>query len=220
MRADDVTIDLSMDEMRERFGKIYTGALTDILFGLGHGAQTLPHAIKPLVEGDRISAPAFTVEWAPYLSGARDRSWEMLKAIPAGYALIAATNITERAVLGDLAVAFLKRQGCEGLVVDGGCRDIDIGTLVGLPRFCAFTTPQDASHGRGEVRAWGHDIRIGEVLIRTGDFIVADRDGVVIIPIEIAGEVLARAEALVADETRIREALLDGASPDDLFPGE
>jgi len=215
-----MTANLAADELRERFGKIYTGALTDVLYGLGHGAQTLPHAIKPLVEGDRIAAPAFTAEWAPYLSGEKDRSWEMLKAVPAGHALIAATHITERAVLGDLALAYLKRHGCEGLVVDGGCRDIDIGTLVGMPRFCAFSTPQDASHGRGEVRAWGQDIRIGEVVIRTGDFIVADRDGVVIVPIEIAEEVLERAEALVADETRIRDALLNGASPDDLFPAD
>ncbi len=210
----------STRELSRRFAAIYTGALTDVLYGLGRGAQTLPHAIKPLVTGDRISAPAFTAEWAPYLSGEMDRSWEMIMAVPSGHALVVDTHIPERAVLGDLALAYLKLHGCEGLVVDGGCRDVDIGTAVGLPRFCAFTTPQDASHGRGEVRAWGHEIRIGEVTVRTGDMIVADRDGVVVIPIEIAEEVLVRAEALVADETRIREALLAGASPADLFPSD
>ena len=211
---------ITFSEMSDRFEKIYTGALTDILFSMGHGSQTLPHGIQPLVKGDRISAPAFTAEWAPYLSGAKSRAWEMLKSVPAGHALIAATHIHDRASLGDLALAFLINRGCKGLVLDGGCRDVDIGTGIGMPRFCAFTTPQDASHGRGEVREWGHEIRIGEVRIRTGDFIVADTDGVVIIPIEIAPEVLVRAEALVEDETRIRDALLRGESPDDLFPAE
>jgi regulator of RNase E activity RraA len=205
-------------ELSERFAAIYTGALTDILFAMGYGAQTLPHAIKPVDKGDRIAAPAFTAEWTPYLSGQKDRAWEMLKAVPSGHALIAATHIRERASLGDLALAFLLRRGCKGVVLDGGCRDIDLGSAIGMPRFCAFATPQDASHGRGEVRAWGHEITIGEVRIRTGDMIVADADGVVIVPIEIAGEVLVKAEALVADETRIRDALLAGASPDDLFP--
>ncbi|MGE3873294.1 MAG: RraA family protein [Parvibaculaceae bacterium] len=212
--------DISVEEMSRRLGAVYTGALTDILFDMGRGAQTLPHAIKPVVTGDRISAPAFTAEWAPYLSGGKSKAWDMLKSVPPGHALIAATNIRERASLGDLALAFLAARGCKGLVLDGGCRDIDIGTRIGLPRFCAFTTPQDASHGRGEVRRWGHEITIGEVRIRTGDFIVADTDGVVIIPKEIAKEVLVRAEALVKEETRIREALLAGASPDDLFPAD
>lgn len=210
----------SVEALCERFSTIYTGALTDVLYGLGRGAQTLPHVIKPLVEGDRICAPAYTAEWAPYLSGGKDRSWEMLMAVPTGHALIVASHIVERASLGDLALAYLITKGAKGLVMDGGCRDVDLGTQIGLPRFCAFTTPQDASHGRGEVREWGHPITIGEVTIRTGDLIVADRDGVVIVPIEIAEEVLVRAEALVADETRIREALLAGASPADLFPSE
>lgn len=209
---------ISLEDMSKRFGAIYTGALTDILFEMGYGAQTLPHAIKSVVKGDRIAAPAFTAEWAPYLGGGKSRAWEMLKSVPAGHALIAATNIPERASLGDLALALLKTRGCKGLVLDGGCRDIDIGTQIGMPRFCAFATPQDASHGRGEVKEWGHQITIGEVKIRTGDFIVADTDGVVIIPIEIAEEVLVRAEKLVEEETRLRDALLAGASPDELFP--
>lgn len=209
---------ISTEEMSRRFAPIYTGALTDILFDMGYGAQTLPHAIKPVVKGDKIAAPAYTAEWAPYLSGQKSKAWEMLKSVPSGHALIAATNIRERASLGDLALAFLKTQGCKGLVLDGGCRDIDIGTEIGMPRFCAFVSPQDASHGRGEVKAWGHQITIGEVNIRTGDFIVADTDGVVIVPIEIAEEVLGRAEKLVKEETRIRDALLAGASPDELFP--
>lgn len=204
-------------ELCSRFAPIYTGALTDILYEMGYGAQTLPHAIKPAVPGDRIAAPAYTAEWRPYLSGEPSKAWEMLKSVPPGHALIAATHIYERASLGDLALAFLKHRGVRGLVLDGGCRDIDIGTQIGMPRFCAFASPQDASHGRGEVRAWGHEITIGEVRIRPGDFIVADTDGVVIIPVEIVEEVLLRAEALVADETRIRDALLAGASPDDLF---
>jgi regulator of RNase E activity RraA len=210
-------------ERSERFRGIYTGAIADVLYELGHGAQTLPHAIKPIVKGHRIAAPAFTVEWVPYVGGDGDphgeRAWDMLAAVPPGYVAVAATHIVERAVLGDLAMAYLRARGCAGVIVDGGCRDIQFNEEIGLPTFCAFMTPQDASHGRGTVKAWGHEIGIGEVRIRADDFVVADADGVIVIPHDLVDEVLQRAEALVGQETQIREALLAGASPQDLFGG-
>lgn len=204
------------------FSDIYTGAITDVLFELGHGAQTLPHRIKALVGGQRMDGPAFTVEWAPYLArtageGHGERAWEMLSAVPAGSVLVAVSNIPERAVLGDLAMAYLLAHGCAGVVIDGGCRDVALNETIGLPTFCAFTTPQDASHGRGEVSRWGHEIAIGEVHVRTGDFVVADADGVVVIPEPLVDDVRGRASELVHRETRIRSALLAGESPSALF---
>jgi regulator of RNase E activity RraA len=206
-------VDTQADAARsERFRDIYTGAIADVLYELGHGAQTLPHAIKPVVKGDRIAAPAFTVEWAPYLGSDGDahgeRAWDMLAAVPPGYVAVAATHIPERAVLGDLAMAYLRARGCAGVIVDGGCRDIRFNEEIGLPTFCAFMTPQDASHGRGEVKAWGHEIGIGEVRVRMDDFVVADADGVVVIPRDLVDEVLRRAEELVGKEA---------ASPRSLF---
>ncbi len=217
-----MAVDTQADAARsERFRGIYTGAIADVLYELGHGAQTLPHAIKPVVKGDRIAAPAFTVEWVPYVGGDGDahgeRAWEMLAAVPPGYVAVAATHIPERAVLGDLAMAYLRARGCAGVIVDGGCRDIQFNEAIGLPTFCAFMTPQDASHGRGEVKAWGHEIGIGEVRVRVDDFVVADADGVVVIPRDLVDDVLERAEALVGREAQIREALLAGASPQSLF---
>lgn len=141
----------------------------------------------------------------------------MLGSVPPGHVLVGVSNIAERAVLGDLAMAYLKARGCAGVILDGGARDVDLNEAIGLPTFCRFTTPQDASHGRGDVREWGHDIHIGEVRIRPGDFVVADADGVVVIPDELVDDVLERAEALVDRETEIREALLAGRSPQTIF---
>lgn len=217
-----MTTETTTAERSQRFARIYTGALTDTLYGLGHGGQTLPHAIKALVKGQRIAAPAYTVEWAPYLgSGGGDpnheRAWAMLGAIPAGHTIVGVSYIADRAILGDLAMAYLKARGVAGVILDGGARDVSLNEEIGLPTFCAFVTPQDASHGRGEVKAWGHEIRVGEVAVRCGDFVVADADGVVVIPAELVDEVLERAEDLVEREVGYREALLAGRSPASIF---
>jgi regulator of RNase E activity RraA len=207
-------------ELRRRYDALYTGALTDTLYELGFGAQTLPTAIKSVVPGQRVSGPAFTTVCRPYVPSAPEdpeRAWEMLGAVPAGHVLIVQTNADDRSALGDLAMAHMKSRGVAGVVLDGGARDIGFNREIGLPTFCAFMTPQDLSHGRGSFATWQEDVRIGEVVVRPGDFVVGDADGVVIVPAEVLDEVLERAEDLARRETGIRAALLAGASVEDAF---
>jgi 4-hydroxy-4-methyl-2-oxoglutarate aldolase len=60
-------------------------------------------------------------------------------------------------------------------------------------------------------------VTVGEVQIGVGDYVVGDADGVVVIPKSVIHEVLARAEALVGAETRIRDAILAGEPPEDAY---
>lgn len=207
-------------DLSARFTHVYTGALTDVLYELGVTAQTLPPPIGPLRAGMRLAGPAFTVEARP---GCSEREGvdlvEMLHAVPDGHAIVWATGADDHSVIGDLAVALLKARGCAGLVIDGGCRDVDVVADLGLPIFCRFVTPQDMSHGRGAVVGHGHVVTIGGVSVAPHDYVVADSDGAVVVPAAFVDEVLARAEALVATETAVRSALVRGASWEEAFAG-
>jgi regulator of RNase E activity RraA len=66
---------------------------------------------------------------------------------------------------------------------------------------------------RWECREWGHRVTIGEVAVATGDWVVADADGVVVVPAALRDEVLEKAAAVVGTENRVREAVRRGVPP-------
>ena len=103
-----------------------------------------------------------------------------------------------------------------GYVVDGGCRDTDFILKLGFPVFCSFTTPKDIV-GRWVPDRFGEPVTIGEVTICTGDFLIADRDGVVVIPGALADEVLTKTEQAVQTENKVRTAILSGMDPQEAY---
>lgn len=204
--------------LAKRFMALYTGALTDVLYQLGVTSQTLPPSIGPLRTGMRLAGPVFTVEARPDVSEVDGvDQMEVLQKVPDGHAIVWATGADDHSVIGDLAVALLKVRGCSGLVIDGGCRDVDFVAELGLPIFCRFVTPQDMSHGRGAIVGCGRSVTIGGVSVAPDDYVVADSDGAVVVPAALVDEVLERAEALVIEETAVRSALLRGASWEEAF---
>ena len=97
-------------------------------------------------------------------------------------------------------------------MIDGGARDIDYILKLGFPVFCRYRTPADVV-GRWKRVSYGLPIQIGEVGIRRGDFIVGDKDGVLVIPKQITLEVLDKSEELVNTENLVRKAILQGVHP-------
>lgn len=200
-----------------RFAAIYTAAVTDVLDRRGLLAQTLPPELAPLSPGMRLAGPAYPVDGRPHAGHDYDASirkiLEMLGAVPAGHVAVYQTNDRESSQLGELSVTSLRARGCAGAVLDGGCRDVDFIVHDGFPVFARFTTPQD-SVPRWELVAHGDvTVEIGGVRIGLGDWIVADRDGIVVVPAAIVDEVLAEAEEKASVENRIRDAVREGALP-------
>ena len=87
---------------------------------------------------------------------------------------------------------------------------------IGFRVFCAYTTPSDVV-GCWIPHKFGEPIRIGEVIIRLGDWAVGDRDGVVIIPGDIIEEVVDETERVMRTESKVRTAILDGMNPKDAY---
>ena len=195
---------------------MYVAAVTDVLDELGHRRQTLPPEIVPLEPGARVVGPAFTVEGRTNHGIDPDvsirRILEMLGAVPAGHVAVYEPGDATCAHFGELSATSLQVHGVAGVVINGGCRDVDLVLESSLPVFARYRTPQDAV-SRWEVLEWGHAIEIEGVSVATGDYIVGDADGVAVIPRDLIETVLTEAEALVGTENLIRDAVRGGMKP-------
>ncbi len=140
------------------------------------------------------------------------RILEMLGSIPPGHVAVYEPNDDSCAHFGELSATSLQSRGVVGVVINGGCRDIEFVRETGLPVFSRYCTPQDAVP-RWEVMAWGGEVTIEGVRVATGDYVVGDADGVVIIPAELVLEVLERSEAVVETESSVRDAVRSGMAP-------
>jgi regulator of RNase E activity RraA len=205
-----------MDELTGRLARCYTGAVHDVLRLMGHENVVLPPAIKSLAPGMRLAGPAWTV--AGHLDRTKTRhdtllAWcTLLAKAPAQHVIVCQPNNHEVALMGELSAHTLKARGVLGFVVDGGSRDTELVVEQGFPVFCAFLTPADIV-ARWVPDRFGEPVTIGAVTVATGDYMLGDRDGVVVIPAAIAGEVVARTEEVVATESDMRRALIDGMDP-------
>lgn len=204
--------------LAERASRLYTGAITDVLDELGERGRTLPPNLLPLREGMRLAGPAFPVEGVPAVQLDRDSSIRgiltMFGEVPAHHVVVYQTHdeACTAAHLGELSTVSLAARGCAGAVIDGGCRDIELILAEQFPVFCRYTTPADAVP-RWRIERWNTPVTIGAVLVSPGDYVVADRDGIVAIPAALRDEVIDRAHELVATENEIRKAVRDGVAP-------
>jgi regulator of RNase E activity RraA len=200
----------------ERLARCYSGAVHDVLRAMGHDAIVLPQAIKPLDPTHRLAGPVWTVSGHIDRSQTRDatlRAWcTLLAKAPPGHVVVCQPHNHEIALMGELSAQTLAARGVLGYVVDGGTRDTELVLRQGFPVWCRFATPADIV-GRWLPDAYGAPVDIGGVTIRSGDWLVADRDGVVIIPQPIVDEVVTRTEEVVATESEMRRALVGGMDP-------
>jgi len=112
------------------------------------------------------------------------------------------------AAAGDRVTGMMKNCGAAGFVTDGPVRDYAGIVEVGLPVWCSGLTPASPySSGPGSV---GFPIQIGDQEVETGDMIIADRDGVVVVPFERIDETLAGLERVKEAEQELDARVADG----------
>lgn len=155
--------------------------------------------------GRRIAGPAYTV-----VTGTGDSSTihRALAAAPAGSVVVVdAQGATSRAVWGGVLTAAAMARGVIGAVVDGVARDLDEIAAQGFTLFARGTCP--AGPHKGFRGAFGVPVQCGGVVVRPGDIVVADSDGVSIVPAEQAEAALAAVARIAATEqswlARIRQ---------------
>jgi len=192
----------------------------DVLRMMGHDRIVLPPSIKSIAPGQKLAGPVWTVAGHIDRTKTRDEcllGWcTLLSKAPRGHVIVCQPNNHEIALMGELSAQTLAARGVLGYVVDGGSRDTDLVLAQGFPVFCAFLTPADIVE-RWIPDRFGQPVTIGDVTINTGDYLLGDRDGVVIIPRALAAEAVARTEAVVATESAMRDALIAGMDPVDAY---
>lgn len=204
-------------DLARRFSALYTGALTDVLDRHGYLQQTLPAELVPLRSGMRLAGPVYPVLGRPHPGHDYDRSirriLEMLGSVPPESVAVYQTNDCAAAHFGELSAISLASRGCAGAVIDGGARDADYILHEEFSVFSRYVTPQDCVP-RWELLTHGEvTILVGGVRVSPGDWIVGDRDGLVIVPGERLHEILREAEEKVATENEIRESVRRGTLP-------
>jgi len=206
------------DNLPRRLARVPTAAVTDVLDEMGLQRQTLPAAIQPLAPDMRLAGYAFTARGRAHRGSPRERDQTlrrflaMLGTVPADSVLVLATNDNVAAHFGELSAEWFRARRVRGAVVDGGTRDAASLVRMRFPTFVRYRNPQD-SVPRWRVSDWGQPLTIGGVRVTLGDVIVADLDGVVVVPRRVAHEVVTRCETLVATENAVRKAVKRGTTP-------
>ncbi len=194
----------------------YAGAISDILDEMGFRNQVLPPEIRPLRPDQTLAGRAFTLLGTVTDEHDRDKILlpylKMLGDIRPGDVLVCQSNDTTAAHLGELSSETAQYRGARGAVIDGGTRDAGYILRIGFPVFARYTTPRDIV-GRWRLADYAVPIEIGTVRIAPGDYVVGDRDGVVIIPGDTAEEVVIKADQIVRTENLVRKAILAGVHP-------
>jgi len=204
----------------DRLAGCYSGAIHDVLRMLGHERCVLPPSIRPLDPSRKLAGPVWTV------SGHIDRTqsahdtllgWTtLLSKAPTGHVVVCQPHNQEIALMGELSAETLKNKGVLGYVVDGGCRDTDFILALGFPVFHSFFTPSDIV-GRWIPDRYAEPVTIDDVTISTGDWLLGDRDGVVVIPAAMAEDTTAKTEAVALTENKVRDAIRGGMDPVDAY---
>jgi 4-hydroxy-4-methyl-2-oxoglutarate aldolase len=202
----------------DRLAALYTPVVADVLDRLGYREQTMRADVRPLFSGARAAGVALTVHTipAPELSPAEPYKGEMeaVDALRPGDVLV--VSKCDWSFWGELLSTAARYRGCRGAVIDGYTRDTQAIAAMRFPVFCTGIHPAD-SLGRIDVAAYNVPVHCGGVLVNPGDLILADDDGVVVVPQAVAEQVLTLAEEKVHGENLVREALAEGMSVTEAF---
>ncbi len=170
-------------------------------------------AIQPRQTGAGIAGSAITVSCHPGDNLMIHAAVEVCR--PGDVLVVATTSRSTDGMFGDLLATSLRSRGVPGLVIDAGVRDIATLRHIGFPVWSR------AVHAQGTVKASPGSVNVPIVvdgqLVRPGDVIVADDDGVLALPSADAAAVAGAAAARLADEAGKRAALADGALGVDLY---
>lgn len=201
-------------ELCRRFEVLSTPIVNDALREMERLYQTLPHTIAPLRDEMRVAGEAFTIKGTKSLiikDEMQERA-EMLESIPVGSVVVWDTSQDdESAQWGEVMTMAARTRGCRGAVIDGGVRDTHKVLEQGFPVFVKYRS-SNGMLGRFRITGWQVPIKIGDVFVSPGDIVFGDIDGVIVIPRDLAYDVLVRGEEIAGAESEIKRWIQGGLS--------
>jgi 4-hydroxy-4-methyl-2-oxoglutarate aldolase len=192
-----------------QFAKLPTANLSDAYGNL----NTMDSGIQAMIPGSRICGPASTVstrggDFLATLIG-------LEAARPGDVLVIDNQGKTDAALWGEITTTEAQRKELAGLVVDGNVRDIEGIRKRNFPVFARGTVPRVV--GRNSLGEVNVPVQCGGVVVRPGDIVVGDSDGVVVVPAEKAKIVLQLALDIVDYEDKLLEKVSKGVTQVEMF---
>lgn len=207
-------------EICARFRRMYLPAVSDAMYELGLPEPVLPSELRPLLPDRSFVGFAFTLEGAEIVPAV---SWDEGKVRIASYLEVFAQLTPDSVIVskntgnfvghfGELTGNSAMKYGCVGVVLDGNLRDSAGLRDIGLPVFYRDVNPRTGM-GRWEMVSSGQPVTIGDVTVHTGDLVIAEFDGILVVPQAQILDVLAKAEEIVGIEEQVRDDMRRGVSP-------
>lgn len=193
----------TQDEIVDAFSKVSTPNIADAQHRQGgmRGIEMRNRSNVKMV-GKALTVQTTDGDWA--------KPVEAVDEAQPGDVVVIDVGGGQTAIWGELSTCSAMGKGLAGVVVDGAVRDIDEIDAMGFPCFSRYIAP-DAGEPKGVGRI-GVPVKCGGVKVRTGDWIVGDANGVVVIPMENALEVANRALDVLERENRQREEIKRGST--------
>lgn len=203
---------ITLAMMRESF---YSAVVCDALDAEGFSRQSPRVPLLPLTVTGVVIGRCKTTLWAEMAHG-DPRPYELeLQAVdtcrPDDVLIAAAGGSMRSGLWGELLSTAARRAGCVGAIVDGAVRDVAKMQAMGFAVYARGTSPYD-SKDRNRVIDVDVPVEIDGVRIAPGDLVVADRDGIVVVPHEVEAAVVRRAWEKVHAENTVRDAIAAGMS--------
>ncbi|OWZ20160.1 Demethylmenaquinone methyltransferase [Phytophthora megakarya] len=207
-------------EVQQRLAKLSVCAIADAMAKLkiqGHLVDVSPVRGFETVTTD-ICGSAFTVQVVPATGPA-------VKKLPFHYVdktergqvvVISAPNGSTSGVFGGLLATASKARGAAGVVTDGRVRDVQEISAMGFPAFSRGTSVH-GQQGTTTVVDINCPVVVGGCVVRQNDIIRGDINGVVVVPVEHAAEVAAKAEVIEEQDKKVEEAVKQGAGLQESF---
>jgi 4-hydroxy-4-methyl-2-oxoglutarate aldolase len=203
------TIPRPADALVEAFSKHSSATVHEAMGRFG----AMNHSIKPLVKGMKICGPAFTVKTQV---GDNVMILKAIKEAQRGDVIVVdCGRCIESGPFGDLAATECRVKGLGGFVTTGSVRDSAEIIAAGFPVFSAGLSIVGTV--KESIGLINHPISAADVLVNPGDIILGDDDGIVVIPLERAEEILEKSDTRVAKEAHTMEELLKGRSIFDIY---
>lgn len=207
-------------DLNEVKNSLYSGILCDVLDGLGYRNQALSNGIFGLTDETVIFGPAFTSIGTQVYSMPENpliAQTRVVDQLGEGEIYVLVTRGEYNcAVFGELFATAVRQRKGAGVLLDAYARDVRELKKMDFPLFYRGKDPK-TSKGRCEINECQIPVTMDGVTINPGDYIFGDIDGVVVIPKDLIDQVLDRAFALIQDENRVRDGLLNGDSLEKVY---
>jgi 4-hydroxy-4-methyl-2-oxoglutarate aldolase len=202
--------------LSDRLHACHSSVVHDVMKDMGLALRVLPRTIVGLERTMKAAGPVFTVRGRPDPTLDKHTSlyeWAgLLSRAPTGHVVVCQPQDDTRALFGGLSAEALALKNVRGYIVDGGCRDVQAIADQGFPVFARYATPIDiVCAWRAE--AFEQPVAIGGQQVLPDDYVLADRDGIILIDAKNVEAVIAAAEKKMATEGDMVRAIRAGEDP-------